>query len=87
MKNGFVVEEGNGVIVLTRAAGVSEEFFTRGKEFVPERYSNWASNQEYLSSFCCTRVIDTVPLSVSTRRSVCFNSPSEEGNALSDLLL
>lgn len=38
MKNGFVVEEGNGVIVLTRAAGVSEEFFTRGKEFVPERY-------------------------------------------------
>ena len=44
MKNGFVVEEGNGVIVLTRAAGVSEEFFTRGKEFVPERYSKWASH-------------------------------------------
>lgn len=38
MKDGFVVKEGNGVIVLTRAAGVSEEFFTRGKEFVPERW-------------------------------------------------
>eukprot|EP00752_Nemacystus_decipiens_P014607 g13007.t1 len=38
MKNGFVVEEGTGVIVLTRAAGVSKEFFTRGKEFVPERW-------------------------------------------------
>lgn len=43
MKNGFVVEEGTGVIVLTRAAGVSEEFFTRAKEFVPER---WVGVQE-----------------------------------------
>lgn len=38
MKSGFVVEEGTGVVVLVRAAAVSEEFFTRGKEFVPERW-------------------------------------------------
>ena len=37
LKNGFVVEEGTVVRVLTRACGVSDEFFTRGKDFVPER--------------------------------------------------
>ncbi len=38
MRNGTELEKGNGLFVLTRAVGVSDEFFTRGKEFVPERY-------------------------------------------------
>ncbi len=38
LKSGAKLEEGDGLFVLTRAAGTSEEFFTRGKEFVPERY-------------------------------------------------
>lgn len=38
LENGFVVEEGTAVVTLNRAASVSEEFFTRGKEFIPERY-------------------------------------------------
>lgn len=37
MESGFIIEEGDGLLVLTRALGVSEEFFTRAKEFVPER--------------------------------------------------
>ena len=37
MESGFVLEEGTGMFLLTRALGVSEEFFTRAKEFVPER--------------------------------------------------
>eukprot|EP00752_Nemacystus_decipiens_P014601 g13003.t1 len=38
MESGFVAEEGTGMFVLTRALGVSEEFFTRAKDFVPERW-------------------------------------------------
>lgn len=41
LNSGARLEEGDGVVVLTRAAGTSEEFFTRGKEFVPERYCTW----------------------------------------------
>ena len=37
LKSGVTLEEGDGLFVLTRAAGTSEEFFTRGTEFVPER--------------------------------------------------
>lgn len=43
LKDGLVVEAGTGFIVLTRAAGVSDEFFTRGKEFVPERQVSGAA--------------------------------------------
>jgi len=41
LRNGFVMKKGTGLWVLTRACGVSDEFFTRGKEFVPERYRVW----------------------------------------------
>ena len=40
LKSGVTLEEGDGLFVLTRAAGTSEEFFTRGKEFVPERWDD-----------------------------------------------
>ncbi|CAM9472380.1 unnamed protein product [Hapterophycus canaliculatus] len=38
LESGTVLQEGTGIVVLTRAAGVSDEFFTRGKEFLPERW-------------------------------------------------
>ena len=37
MVNGTSLEKDTGVIVLTRYAGLSNEFFTRAKEFIPER--------------------------------------------------
>ena len=37
MESGFVLEEGTDMFMLTRALGISEEFFTRVKDFVPER--------------------------------------------------
>eukprot|EP00903_Cladosiphon_okamuranus_P016174 g14925.t1 len=38
LEDGFVAEAGTALIVLTRAVGVSDEFFTRAKDFVPERW-------------------------------------------------
>eukprot|EP00904_Undaria_pinnatifida_P013623 jgi/Undpi1/9391/HiC_scaffold_27.g11848.m1 len=38
MVNGTSLEKDTGVIVLTRYAGLSNEFFTRAKEFIPERW-------------------------------------------------
>lgn len=38
MKSGRVLKKGTAVLTLNRAAGISEDFFTRGDEFVPERY-------------------------------------------------
>lgn len=37
LKSGTVLEKDTGVIVLTRYAGLSDEFFTRATDFVPER--------------------------------------------------
>lgn len=37
LESGTNLEKGTGVIVLTRYAGISEEFFTRAADFVPER--------------------------------------------------
>lgn len=37
MKNGFVAERGTGFLLLNRYGALSEEAFTRGKDFVPER--------------------------------------------------
>lgn len=37
LKTGIVLEKGTGAFVLMRAVGVSDKFFTRAKEFVPER--------------------------------------------------
>ncbi|CAM9660900.1 unnamed protein product [Pylaiella littoralis] len=38
LKTGIVLEKGTGAFVLMRAVGVSDKFFTRAKEFVPERW-------------------------------------------------
>ncbi|CBN79213.1 cytochrome P450 [Ectocarpus siliculosus] len=42
MKSGRVLKKGTAVLTLNRAVGISEDFFTRGDEFVPER---WISSE------------------------------------------
>ncbi|CAM9971103.1 unnamed protein product, partial [Ectocarpus fasciculatus] len=42
MKSGRVLKKGTAVVTLNRAAGVSEDFFSRADEFVPER---WISSE------------------------------------------
>lgn len=39
MKSGVVLEKGDAVLLLPRVMGISDECFTRGKEFVPERWA------------------------------------------------
>lgn len=38
MKSGRVLKKGTAVLTLNRMAGISEDSFSRGEEFVPERY-------------------------------------------------
>lgn len=38
MKSGVVCEKGTTFALLTRAVSISEECFTRGTEFIPERW-------------------------------------------------
>lgn len=44
MKSGLVLKKGTGVIVLNRTLGVSDEFFTRATDFVPERCNKRSSS-------------------------------------------
>lgn len=37
MESGLVVKEGTAVAVTNRAVGVKEDYFTRARDFVPER--------------------------------------------------
>lgn len=37
MSNGYTIKKGDAVMALLRFASISEDDFTRGAEFVPER--------------------------------------------------
>lgn len=37
MENGYKIREGDAVVTLLRYASISEDCFTKGAEFVPER--------------------------------------------------